>query len=50
MKPEDIAIKTIRESELHVDEGVHQSILDDALKRLETVTGKQTAGYRPIPW
>jgi len=46
MKPEDLVKKTIRESDLHVDECVHQRILADALQRLETVTCKRTATYQ----
>jgi len=50
MKPEDSVKKTIRESDLSVDARVHQTILEDALQRLEKVTCKQPVDYRPALW
>jgi hypothetical protein len=50
MKPEDLVKKTIRESDLHVDECVHQTILADALQRLRTVTYKPAVDCRPPLW
>ncbi len=50
MKPEEIVRRTIRESDLSVNECVDRAILDDARRCLRTVTRKQSVAWQPAIW